>query len=165
MNHDHRPSRTGRNFPIADDPVVPWVESRMFTLRDTLRWVPLACAGAMSFVLSATGLLIVVWAIDLQHPKPGDLSAGALFLLGPILSAPAFASVFISQRWHRCLMWMLAFGSFTGTYFAMHGERNAWSPFRQPVVLASIAIATLVEVSYRVRRKPKQPSNRSIVSE
>lgn len=135
----------------------------MSTLTDKLRVAFFACAGSISVVLSGMAMLIVLWGFDFQHPKPGDPQTAALLFLGPILSAPLFMFVLVSQRWHRRLMWLLACASFKGAYFAMRGGTEVWSPLRQPLVLASIAIAVLVEISYLLKSKPKQASNRSIV--
>jgi hypothetical protein len=140
------------------------VEARMYTSTDKLRGALFAFAGAISVVLSGMAMLIILWAFDFQHPKPGDLRTAALLLLGPILSTPLFALVFISQRWHRMLMWLLACASFAGAYFAMRGGREVWSPLRQPFVLASISIAVLIEISYRLRSRPKQASTNSVGS-
>lgn len=122
----------------------------------------IACAGLMSVVLSAMSMLIVLWAVDLQHPKPGDLSTFALVFLGPILSPLVFALVFVSRRWHRRFMWLFAFGTFIGVYFE---EERRWIALRNPSVLVLIAIASLVEISYRLKRKPIQARSGSFVPE
>jgi hypothetical protein len=122
-------------------------------------------AVLMSVALSVMSILIVLFFVDLQHPKAGDLSTAALLFLGPILSAPAFAFVFISQRWHRCLMWLLAFATFTGTYLEIREGIGAWGALRAPTGLALLAIAFLVEISYQLGCKPKQASNDFVAPE
>jgi hypothetical protein len=124
----------------------------MSTLTKKLWGALPALAGLLSLILSVMSMLIVLWVFDLQ--QPGELRTAALLFLGTILSAPLFVCVFISQRLHRALMWLLACASFTGAYFAMRGGREVWSPLRQPFVLASIAIAVLVEISFRLKGKP-----------
>ena len=136
----------------------------MFTLGDKLRRALLVSAGLASAALTALGILIFLWGVDLAHPRPGVFQAGVLLCVGPILSAPAFALVLISQRWHRLLMWLLACASLAGAYLAMHvavHRGTVWDALRQPIVIASIAIATLVEISCHVKRTPQRLPNRS----
>jgi hypothetical protein len=117
-------------------------------LRESFRVVLLGIAGLISVLVSALAALIVLWAIDLEHPKPGDLSTTALLFLVPIVSPLIFATAFVSQRWHRRLMRLLACASIAGV-------SCEWGKLRvDPFTLALVAIAGLVEASYWLQRQP-----------
>ena len=65
-------------------------------------------------------------------------------------------------------MWLLAFVSLTGAYLGMHVAVHGgtiWDALRQPIVLASIGIAILVEISSHVTRAPDRLPNGSVVPE
>ena len=108
------------------------------------------------------GMLIVLWGVDLRHPKPGDLSTAALLFLGATLSLPLFVSGFALQRWRSHLMWLLACLSFAGVYFE---TGSLWNALRMPFVLALIVIAGLVEIACRLKRSPSQASTGATVPE
>lgn len=116
----------------------------MTTRRDKSRLALLVCAGLICLLNSAVGVLAVLWGVDLQHPKPSDLSTAVLLFLEAILLLPLFLSGFVSQRWHSHLMWLLACLSFAGVYFE---GGSLWNALRMPFVLALIVIALLVEVA------------------
>jgi hypothetical protein len=133
-----------------------------------LREALLAFAGLASAILSLLGIGIFLWTVDPLHSSSNDLWTSILLCLGPILTAPAFLILIISLRWHRLVMWLLACASLTGTYLAMRvavQRGTAWDAIRQPIVIFSFAIATLVEISYRLKPRSGRLPNRSVVPE
>lgn len=117
-------------------------------------------AGSLSVVLSALGIGIFLWGSTLRHPDP----QGILLCLGPALSLPFFMTAIWSAKWHRRIMWSLAFASFLGVYAAtskmaphehlvpIEAAAIGFTLLRSPLVLLSILIAILIECSYWLRR-------------
>ena len=140
----------------------------MFGSRKYLRPGLLILAGLTSAVLSLLAIGIFFWALDLQHSTSNDLWTGVLLCLGPILTAPAFLILIISSTWHRLVMWFLASASLAGAYLAMNMATpggKAGVAICQPIVLASFAIAALVEISYHLRQTSDRLPSRSVVPE
>jgi hypothetical protein len=121
----------------------------------------LICAALISVALFALAVGIFLWGVDLEQPDWAVVT-GVLLCCGPILSPLAFLVVFISRRWHRSLMWLMAGLSFAMTWFAilyggsggkftMHDALLAFRVTLQPLVLLPLFLAVLVEVAYQLK--------------
>lgn len=104
---------------------------------------------------------MMLWAVDLEYPETAGVT-GPLFLCSAFLSAPAFLIVFVSERWHRRVMWLVAALSFVMNWFAifyrwsdgdfrMDQALSALRVTSQPLVVLSFLVAVLVEIAFRLR--------------
>jgi hypothetical protein len=126
-----------------------------------LRIALLVFAALISTALSVLGIVMFFWGVDLEHPESALLT-GILLCFGSTLSAPAFMIVFVSIRWHRNVMWLMAGISCVMTWFAilyrgsnghfnMHDALSAFRVTLQPLVIIPVLIALIVELAYRLK--------------
>lgn len=113
-------------------------------------------AGICSLILSILGAGIFLWGSPISHPN----AQGVLLCAGPVVSFPAFLTLFFSQKLHRVLVWLVAVvsgtGAFTATLAATTTDHpasraditNAMHSLLLPLVLLSFAVVVLVELSY-----------------